>query len=221
MSFNNDTGASARSDPALARLLSGDPAKLTNFEKERVLRGVFSALQTGAAPTRRARSPWFSRVGAVLAIAAAASLFMVMMPSRQDDGLAPRGEDAHTFRIRCTPPSEGSCRQTDTLLFELEVAPLPYFAAVAKGPGGDLFWYVPANTDAQSIATEGHMRRGLLDLGVPLAEAHQPGLYDVFGILSVRPLTRTEIRERIATGVSDRDVIVKRRALTIVAGEER
>ena len=147
-----------------------------------------------AGPRRRAR--WPAVLGT--ACAAAAALVLVLL-SREDpdrDGFAPRGQGAASAELALV--CDGGCRRGDTVVLDLgATAGFRYLSVFARGPGGQVTWYV----DAADLETR--LRDGIFDRKIALAAGQPPGRYDIYGIFSDEPLTREAIRARFTPGAAD------------------
>ena len=196
-------------DRDLARLLSGrnEPSVL---EKEEVLDRVLREV----APRRasRATTAWLWGVGAV-----AAALALVVLPRVQDDGdeFAARGGEAPAPSLRavCVETGQlGSCPARGTLAFELDAQSYGYAALFARDVAGTITWYFP-RADGQSLPVKDAQGQPLRQ-GIRLGDSQPPGSYELVLVLSNAPLTRPEVKARLAGGP---DVRVIRQPLVVRA----
>ena len=124
--------------------------------------------------------------------------------------------------IRCGEREPGQCQLGDRLVFDFGSAPPPgYVALFARAESGKVIWYVPSDEGAASAALATHTVAGVLDSVAVIDETYEPGRYEVFTIVSPRPLQRAEIRGFAQSDrlVAPSDIHVVTRSF-VVRGEE-
>lgn len=172
-----------------ARLL-GPAGRLSRLEKDAIFERVSSHDRSWVA------RHWAALSAATVAVAAAAVLFVVWPAgSSRPSTLTARGSASVPLVIRCGVREPGQCQRGDRLTFDFGSAlPAGYVALFARGESGKVFWYVPAEEETASVAVAEHTSAGVLDTVAVIDGAYVPGRYEVFAIVSPRPLSRTEIR---------------------------
>ena len=172
--------------PVYARLLSGRN-RMGRQEKEHILDEVL-----GSVAPRPSRRWWFV---ALPALAAAAALILFVIPSKETprDELASRGATRAVAALAVTCP--GGCGAGEKILFDVSgTTGYRYFAAFSRHMDGTVLWYFPATDDGVSLDIASHTRDAVLDRGIVIGTEHAPGTYRVFGVFSMVPLTRVQIR---------------------------
>lgn len=192
----------------LARLLSGQ-ARMTRLETEEVLERVLQAT-----PTRQ-RRVWL--VWALPALASAALLLLLLdlrekrPPEFQDRGDQP----APSLEVYCLGPQGRTtgCRGGMKVVFEPHTTqPFSYLAAFSRRGDGTVLWYFPASATATSIP---FVAERPLDQAVVLGREHAPGTYELFALFSREPLSQEQMKQVIASGVTDSRQILIRQTLVI------
>ncbi len=186
----------------IPRLLSGKN-QLSRSEKDEIFENVLGQV----APPRR--SGWLLAPGLVLASVAALVIVPLAMNSGDEDpthtGFAARGQSSASgaFSMACTNSGD-ACQLGDKLVFDLSLsAGYQYFAAFAKRNDGAVIWYFPELPTGESLDLDQRLQHGVLDRGVILGSDHRAGRYQVYGIFSAEPLTRTKIKERFEVGATE------------------
>ncbi len=172
-----------------ARLL-GPAGRLSSLEKEAILDRIAAGNRSWLARHRGALS------AATVAVAAAAILFVVWPSGASGPStMTARGNASLPLVLRCGAREPGQCERGDRLAFDFGSAlPAGYVALFARSESGQVFWYVPAEEETASVAVAAHTSAGVLDTVAVLDDAYAPGRYEVFAVVSPRPLSRTEIR---------------------------
>lgn len=162
-------------DRLSARLLAGRDVPSV-VEKEAMLAAVL--------PQRPRRGLWL----AAPAILAAAALCFVLWPSNASEFTARGGSRANArFTLSCPL----GCQSGHKLVFDLQgTVGYRYFAAFARGPGGEVIWYFPQPNETSAAVTD------VLDQSIVFGPEHTPGSYKVYGVFSDEPLTRDAIKAR-------------------------
>lgn len=185
----------------MRRLLSGKN-QLSRPEKDEIFENVLGQV----APP--ARSVW--RLAPALVLASVAALVLIPLAINNDDEdptqseFTARGQGSATgaFSMACADNSD-ACQPGDKLVFDLSASSgYRYFAAFAKRTDGAVIWYFPESPGGESLDLHQQLQDGVLDRGVVLGSDHQTGRYQVYGIFSAQPLTRTEIKERFDLGAT-------------------
>lgn len=172
-----------------ARLL-GPAGRLSSLEKDAILDRIET--RNRAWISRH----WGALSTATLAAAAVAVLFVVWPSGTSGPStLAARGSASLPLVIRCGEREPGLCQPGDRLTFDFGTSvPDGYVALFSRGESGKVIWYVPAQEETASVAVAAHTTGGLLDTVAVIDDAYPPGRYEVFAIVSPRPLSRTQIR---------------------------
>ena len=199
-----------------ARLL-GPPGRLSRVEKD----AIFERIDA------RGRS-WFSRhrnalVAATFAASAAAVLFLVWpAQTSSTSGLVARGSEDMMFVIRCGEREPGQCQRGDRLAFDFGFEPpAGYVALFSRSESGKVIWYVPSDEGTASVELAKHTFAGLLDSVAVIDATYEPGRYEVFAVVSPRPLQRAEIRAFAQNDrlVAPSDIQIVTRSF-VIRGEE-
>lgn len=167
----------------------GPPGRLSRVEKDAILERIEAS-----------RRGWLRRHRAALAagVSAAAALavaLLVIVPRASRNDLTPRGTAEMTLVVRCGERDPGDCRPGDRLAFDFGGAPPAGYAALfARGQTGTVIWYLPADESATSVDLTAHLNEGILDRAAVLDHSYTPGHYELFAVISSRPLTRADIR---------------------------
>jgi hypothetical protein len=172
-------------DRLISRLLSGRD-QLSRGEKDAILDGVLA----DAAPARRARWGWL----ALPALALAGFLLVPWRSSvpKQDFTARGGGQPAAVMQVTCA----SGCTQGAKLVFDVHgTTGYRYFAAFAKAGDGKALWYFPATDSATGLDLSAQPTTGILDRTVVLGPEHPAGTYQVYGVFSKSPLTRSAIRD--------------------------
>jgi hypothetical protein len=199
-----------------ARLLA--PAgRLSSLEKDAIFDGIAAGNRSWIA------RHWGALSAATVAVAAAAVLFVVWPSGTSAPStLTARGSASLPLVLRCGAREPGTCLRGDRLTFDFGTSlPEGYVAVFARGESGTVFWYVPAEEETASVALTEHTSAGVLDTVAVIDDAYTPGRYDVFAIVSQRPLSRTEIRA-FAQGdrlVAPPDIHIESRSFVIRSEE--
>jgi hypothetical protein len=202
-----------------ARLL-GPPGRLSRVEKDAIFQRIDGRIGAGG------RS-WFSRhrnalVAATLAVSAAAVLFLVWPARSSTSELVARGSAEVPLVIRCGEREPGQCQRGDRLAFDFGSAPpAGYVALFSRAESGKVIWYVPSDEGSASVALAQHTVAGLLDSVAVIDETYEQGRYEVFAVVSPRPLSRAEIRGFAQSDrlVAPSDIQIVTRSF-VIRGEE-
>jgi hypothetical protein len=167
----------------------GPPGRLSRFEKDAILARVEASR---AGWLRRHRVHLATGLSAAVAIAIA---LIVIAPTTQRETLTARGSAGLTLVVHCGDRAPGDCRPGDRLAFDFGGAPpTGYIALFARAASGTVIWYLPDDEAAPSVDLTTHANDGLLDRVAVIDASYLPGTYDLFAVLSQRPLSRAEIR---------------------------
>jgi hypothetical protein len=190
----------------------GPPGRLSRLEKDAILARVEAS-----------RGGWLRRhramLGAALGAAVAASVALVILvPRQQRDELTPRGVEQMTLVVRCGDREPGDCLTGDRLAFDFGTSPPAGYAALfARSEAGKVIWYLPTDEATPSVDLTAHIKQGMLDRVAVIDQTYTPGRYQLYAIVSPRPLSRAEIRafaqgERL---VAPADVSIETRTFVI------
>jgi hypothetical protein len=139
------------------------------------------------------------------------------------DDLTPRGASGVPLALRCSTDREpGDCRRGDRLVFDFGAGePRGYVALFARSPAGAVIWYVPTDEGGASVAVADHATAGVLDTAAVIDGSYAPGRYELFAVISERPLSRAAIRgfERGDRLVAGAGVQIETRAFVVTAEE--
>lgn len=163
-----------------ARLLTGKRG-LSRPEKEAIFARVLTRTTS-----RRGRFRW---PALILTLSTATAAMFLLFRSPRPAEFQARGGARASFRIACLA---GPCRTGGKLLFEVSALPGGYFAAFARRTDGTIIWYFPDRETGESVSVLG--AGGELGRAVVLGPEHVPGEYQVFGMVSPRPLSRADVR---------------------------
>ena len=188
----------------LQRLLSGD-GELSKPEKEQMLSNLLGEPErTPRTIGYRWRIPVLTGAAGALAASAMLVLYIMMVNDRpaEDDGFTARGGDVARLSYRCVDGEGQSsvCKKGNTLVFKV-VSPkaAAYFSAAALSDAGVLVRYFPSKSEESVPISES----GVITKGIDIGEAHQPGVYRVFGLFTKDKMASDEMRnavEHIAEG---------------------
>ncbi len=178
-----------------------------------------------------ARTPWWrrrgTRVGAAGLASAIATMVVVLTVSSTRppaDDLTPRGAATVPLTLRCGVDREpGDCRRGDRLLFDFGAGePRGFVALFARSPAGTVIWYLPSDEATASVAIDDHNSAGVLDTAAVIDQSYVPGRYELFAVLSDRPLSRADIRgfSRDDRLVAAPGVQIETRVFVVTAEEE-
>ena len=185
------------------RLYSGK-RQLTVQEKESILEAVISEHRAAHRSSLFSLSwgalrPWTKVLAAAcLLLVAAPLIYLSLHRPAETDAYFARGEaDTDALYVQCREKSGAQgCNTGDVLLFKIHaVSSYRYFSAFSRHrKNGAVIWYYPATESGKSILIDAGGKSGVLTDGISVGAEHRPGTYDVFGILSARPLDRKAIR---------------------------
>jgi hypothetical protein len=167
----------------------GPPGRLSRFEQDAILARV-----------EVSRGGWLRRhrmhlAAGLSAAAAIAVALIVVTPSSRHEELTARGSAGLTLVVHCGDRDPGECRPGDRLAFDFGGAPPPgHVALFARDANGTVIWYLPADEEAPSVDLTLHASEGMLDRVAVIDASYLPGTYDLFAVISPRPLSRAEIR---------------------------
>ena len=190
----------------------GPPGRLSRVEKDAILARVEAS-----------RSSWLRRhragLGAGLAAALAAAVaLVVLLPRDRQDELTPRGANKMTLVVRCGDRDPGDCHLGDRLAFDFGTSPPAGYAALfARSETGKVIWYLPADEATPSIDLTDHLKQGMLDRVAVIDTSYAPGRYELYAVVSPRPLSRADSRA-FAQGdglVAPADVRIETRTFVI------
>jgi hypothetical protein len=171
-----------------ARLLAPS-GRLSRFEQDAIWNRIVAT-----------RTPWWRRptlqLSAGLVIAAAVfALVIVTRPAPHTEELTPRGDASLALTLRCGAREPGVCLPGDRLGFDFGATDTRHYVALfARSPSGTAIWYVPADDGSVSLSLAEHTQSGVLDVAAVIDASYAPGRYELFAIVSPRPLSRAEIR---------------------------
>ena len=156
------------------------------------------------------------------AAAATFAVFLVaLLPDSEPDAFTARGTAAlRDLEVGCN--GRATCGVGDVLVFRLVPARSDhFFAAFAKSPDGSVFWYFPGQSSSTSVAIENSTPEGIVRQGVSLGDEYVPGVYEIYGFFSERPLSRADIKQFVDSGrATDSSVrLVKKRFQVQVQGQ--
>ncbi len=168
----------------------GPPGRLSRFEKDALLSRIEAS-----------RGGWLSRhrahlaAGCLASVALAVALVMIVPSRPAGNELTARGSAGFTLVIRCGDREPGECAAGDRLAFDFGGAPpAGYGALFARSETGKVIWYLPADEATPSVDLTVHATRGMLDRVAVIDATYAPGTYEVFAVVSQRPLSRADIR---------------------------
>ncbi len=206
------------SDARLDRLLSGED-RLTSREKEEILEGIFAKVAPAPPP---ARSGWPLRrwASGVLALAAMGAIGAAVVLSRRPPELTARGArgPAPAFELSCVDASlrPAACERGARLVFWISPGRFRAFAVVALSPEGKTFWYFPSGEHGKSAILDDTEAAGPLKQVAMLDDRHAPGDYAVYGVFSLEPLSKEQVR-RAVERPEEQGAAVVRRTLRVEA----
>lgn len=194
--------------------------RLSRLEKE----AIWTRIEATRTPWWRRRTTHIGAVGLASAIATVVVVLTMTSLHRPADELTPRGAAGVPLALRCGADREpGDCRRGDRLVFDFGAAPpRGYIALFARSPGKNVIWYAPADDETASVAIAEHVSAGVLDTAAVIDSSYGPGRYELFAIISERPLARSDIRE-LARGdrlVAAPGVQIETRSFVVTIEEE-
>jgi hypothetical protein len=196
-------------DHELARLLSGRPGPSV-LEKEAIRERM---LAQHSLRRRALRWSW------LVPLAASATAAFVMARVGDGDEFSSRGDRAEqpVLRVVCVDTGAvGSCPAGGTLAFQGAGTAYPYLAVFARRSDGLVIWYFPSATGPEDVAAPDP--RAPLAHGIRLGDEQPPGRYEIVGVFSQRPLSRSEVKARLRDGLaSGRGLKVVRQPFTVQA----
>lgn len=184
---------------------------------------MWAHVESARSPWWRRRATWGGAAGLASAIATVV-VVLAVTSTRPTDDLTPRGTAGVPLTLRCGADREpGDCRRGDRLVFDFGARePHGFVALFARSPAGTVIWYLPATEAASSVALSEHASAGVLDTAAVIDRSYEPGRYELFAVISERPLSRAEIRG-FARGdrlVAAAGVHIETRAFVITVEEE-
>jgi hypothetical protein len=193
---------------------------LSRVEKE----AIWGRIEAARAPWWRRRATRLGAAGLASAIATVVVVLAVTSMRPPADELTPRGAGATPLALRCSADREpGDCRRGDRLVFDFGTNEAQgYVALFARSPAGTVIWYVPADDATASISLADHSSAGVLDTAAVIDDSYEPGRYELFAVISERPLSRADIRgfERGDRLVAAAGAQIETRAFVVTVEEE-
>ncbi len=168
----------------------GPPGRLSRFEKE----AIFARVHAGRVSWFRRRRVQLAASVFAAAMVAAVALVVVIPTSREAEYTA-RGAESSTLVIRCGERDAADCRVGDRIVFDFgSKHPDLYVSLFARSEQGTVIWYLPSEEAMPSIALATNATAGVLDTVAVIDDTYVPGRYELFAVMSNRPLSRAEIR---------------------------
>lgn len=158
--------------------------------------------------------------GAVVVCAVAVPAFFLVLKSEDNGGYTARGNaNIHTFSVSCLgAEKKDSCQHGDKLVFRVKTSDnKQYFSAFCRNEAnGSVIWFFPSTADGKSLYLTDMTQDGVIQRGIVIDQAFEPGIFEVFGLFSATPLTRDDVRAAFEESDEEPAYTIHSRSIRIV-----